>query len=234
MNTFWTQNRTVHLWPHNTGDIIWIRFWYGIYQKLDYELISFIIFVLGAKFLGQNRKSLFHSKVQRLPEDAGPLPPTLEATNLASDKICCQLEFTFCHDFFFFLSKDVKDPPWWGQTSRAVAWNELWVGTCSISPSPGTEKLLLSWIQVLPLLLKLSRRKGMCVNLEFSNYLVDREGFQWLRWCLQEASFIYIPTIEVSIKTAQMWIPRLEVKLREDDRGAAGDQRAAGERENIE
>ena len=189
MNTFWTQNRTVHLWPHNTGDIIWIRFWYGIYQKLDYELISFIIFVLGAKFLGQNRKSLFHSKVQRLPEDAGPLPPTLEATNLASDKICCQVEFTFCHDFFFFFSKGVKDPPWWGQTSRAVAWNELWVGTCSISPSPGTEKLLLSWIQLLPLLLKLNRRKEMCVDLEFSNYLVDREGFQWLRWRLQEASY---------------------------------------------
>ena len=113
------------------------------------------------KFLGQNRKSLFHSKVQRLPEDAGPLPPTLEATNLASDKICCQVEFTFCHDFLFFLSKDVKDPPWWGQTSRAVAWNELWVGTCSISPSPGTEKLLLSWIQLLPLLLKL---KGIVHN----------------------------------------------------------------------
>ena len=45
---------------------------------------------------------------------------------------------------------------------------------------------------------------------------------------------MYIPTIDVSIKTAQMGIPRLEVKLREDDRGAAGDQRAAGERENIE
>ena len=74
----------------------------------------------------------------------------------------------------------------------------------------------------------------MCVDLEFSNYLVDREGFQWLRWCLQEASFNYIPTIEVSIKTAQMGNPCLDVKLREDDRGAAGDQRAAGERENID
>ena len=31
-----------------------------------------------------------------------------------------------------------------------------------------------------------------------------------------------------------MVIPCLEVKLREDDRGAAGDQRAAGERENID
>ena len=67
-----------------------------------------------------------------------------------------------------------------------------------------------------------------------SNYLVDREGFQWLRWCLQEASFMSIPTIDVSIKTAQMVIPCLEVKLCEDDRGAASDQRAAGERENIE